>query len=514
MLDGASNRLDSIWATLHGEKGDLIERSQAYAAWTVPSVCPYEFQNSSEQIKGSVAVGARLVNHLSHRIADTMFPNDRPFFALSYTPEAEEKLTEEMDEASATAFMTELRNALSRMENAAMRNMNLTAYRPVAVQAIMHQIVTGNAVILRTPTGERVVYGVQDFCTRRDVKGNLLEVILKDNKQFSTLPEHVQADVLAQGNGKRYKPDTKCILYTHFKKEGNRWVQRQAIDDIEIGELIQYKQEDFPVISLTWNLSRGEDYGRGLVEDHAVTFHNIDITTKALIDLVAIAADVVFLVDPSSTLDVEDFNNAPRGSYLPGRDGDVTTPQFNIQADMQILNTFINEWSRELSQSFLLSSAGVRDAERVTAEEIRFYAREIESAFGGLYSKLALNWQQQEAEYLVSQLNFSLYSSNIKAFEVVVTSGLESLSREGQIDMLRLAVSDLQMLQAVPPEVLQHIDKGRFAEYIFRNRGLNLADFIKSEEQVAQEQQAMMQQEAQMQQDQMNQQVAAQAASQ
>lgn len=490
--------LQNIWQTLDGKKGDIISRCEQYAMWTVPSVCPMENEDGAAQSKGNVAIGARLVNHLANRIVDTMFPSDRPFFALALTPEAMNKLTEELDEQENADFQVDLRKATAAAENLAMRELNLTAYRPVAVQAIQHQIITGNVVLHRNEDGSRVVYGIKDFCVQRDIQGSLRKCILKDAKTFGALSDQVQEQL--HEKRPELTDDDEVTLYTYYWLQDSKWHRVQGVEDIILEDTrTSYKTVDLPVLALTWNISRGESYGRGLVEDHAVQFHNIDVSTLAMIDLIGIAADIKFLVDPASQIDIEEWNTAPRGAYLPGRKEDLSTPDYPKRLEIQVIRESINEWSRELAQAFLLNSAGIRDAERVTAEEIRFYARELEAAFGGLYSRLALGWQHKEAEYLISQIDFSTVADGgMTTFDVVVTTGLESLSREGQLDNLRLAVGDLQMLDAVPEDMRQVINKRKFAEFVFTNRGVKLAEFIYSDAELAQQQQEAMAQQQQL----------------
>ena len=485
------------WQTLDGRKGDLLDRCEQYARWTVPSIFPTDdnarSENPEESEKGNVAIGARLVNHLSHRIVDTMFPNDKQFFAVTLPPEAKKKFEADSDEEAKVA----LDAGLIEAENAAMRNLNLTAYRPIAVQAVGLQIVTGNALIYRMPEGDRVVYSVRDFCVTREVSGKLRETILRDSKMFGSLDEELQEAVEANSKAKKYQPDTPVELYTYYWWEGGKWHMRQAIDEIEIEEAkTSYKEEDFPCLVLTWNLGRGDHYGRGLVEDYSVSFHNIDVMTEAMIDLIGVAADIKFLVNDMSSFDVEAWNSAKRGEYVPGKEGDISVPQFKFAVEVQFIGEAIAKLERELAQAFLLSSAGVRDAERVTAEEIRFFAREIESAFGGLYSRLALDWQRREAEYQLSQIDFNSYlPDGSQAFETIITTGLESLSREGKLDALRLAIADLQMLDAVPQELRSAINPIKFAGYIFRNRGVDGDDFLFTQEEYSANQEAAMQQE-------------------
>lgn len=492
----ADTSLAGKWTEMDGLKSDLLERCEQYARWTVPAIFPTDdnaqSENPEESEKGNVAIGARLVNHLSHRIVDTMFPNDKPFFALALTPEAERQFGAEGSPEERQALQAGLMEA----ENAAMRQLNLTAYRPIAVNAVSLQVVTGNACIVRMPDDSRVVYSLRDYSVRRDIGGKLLEIILRDAKKFGSLDEEIQNAVKANGRSKKYEDSTPVELYTHFQWAGGKWYMRQALDEVELEDRERsFNEVDMPCLVLTWNLGRGDNYGRGLVEDYAVTFHNIDVLTAAMIDMIGIAADVKFLVNDTSSFDVDAWNRARRGEYVPGKEGDITVPGFQFGVEVQVIAEAIAKWERELSQAFLLSSAGVRDAERVTAEEIRFFAREIESAFGGLYSRLALDWQKREAEYQLSQISFTTYVDGVQTMDIIVTSGLESLSREGKLDNLRLAIADLQMLDAIPEDVRAAFNPAKFAAYIFQNRGVNAEDFLNTPDEMRQNQEAQTRQQ-------------------
>lgn len=491
-------RLDQLWTSMQAEKGDIERRTETYARWTIPSVCPEDNTAHTEQDKADVAIGPRLVNHLANKIVDTMFPHDRPFFAVALTPDIRRKLREEMGEDSEAQFAETVRTEAAAVEEVAMRKLRLPTYRPQAVEAVKHQIISGNAVIRRLPDDRRSVYGIKDFCIRRDVAGKPLEVLLRDAKTFGALPDDIKQRV--KNVHREYVSDTECVLYTHFKWDGQRWCMTQGVEDVVIKGSTKYKPVDVPFLPLVWNLARGENYGRGLVEDHVTPFHQIDVLTKALIDMVGVMADIKFLVDPASVLDVVELNNSARGSYHQGREGDISTPTQQRTLEVAAVSQIIQSLERELAQSFLLNSAGVRDAERVTAEEIRFIAMELESAFGGLYSRLAIEWQQHEAEYAVSQINFNidLGDSKLSAFEVVVTTGLESLSREGQLDNLRRALSDLQMLDTVPEELRAAINPRKFASFIFTNHTVKWKEFLFTPEEMTANQEAAMQQEQQM----------------
>lgn len=511
--DGYPKSLSNTWETMNANKNDIEARNEEYARWTVPSICPEDASGDQNPRQGNVAIGARLVNSLANRVVDVMFPSDRPFFSLPMTPKSERELVKEHggDKEAAGKEMLVIRQMTEGVVNDAMRIMDLTSYRPVAVEAVKHAIITGGCILRRHDDNLRSVYGIKNYACMRDTRGVLTAAILRDSKTFSSLTKEHQ-DMLETIAPGKYKQDAPITLYTYFERTSeNTWITCQGLDDQVLdGSKDTHDNENLPIIDITWSLQSGDNYPRGLVEENQVLFGNIDVTSLAIIDMFGIAADTKFLVNPASMLDVDELNSAPRGSYHAGIPGDVEAVGFKHRAEMEVLINQVQSWERQLAQVFLLMSAVTRDAERVTAEEIRGQARELESAFGGLYSKLALVWQKKEAMYVVNQLR--LEDDALADVDVVVTTGLESLSREGQLDALRLAIADLQMMDTVPEDLRAAIDVRSFAEFVFTNRGVNFGQFVKSKDVIAAEQKAAQEREQQMMQQQSQMDAASKAA--
>ena len=63
--------------------------------------------------------------------------------------------------------------------------------------------------------------------------------------------------------------------------------------------------------------------------------------------------------------------------------------QTDKQYDLRVVVDAIQRFEERMSFAFLLNAAVQRDAERVTAQEIRYMANELETALGGVYSLLS-----------------------------------------------------------------------------------------------------------------------------
>ncbi len=481
-----NNELSLRWDAMELEKGDLVERSREYARWTIPSVLPDENSDGQER-KSSVEIGATVVNHLSNRIVDVLFPIARPFFTVVLNDDTQIELEKEMGKADAGKMRETIHDAMRKIENKAMTTMNLSVYRPMAIEIAKHLIVTGNAMMRRMKDGTRIQYGIDRYCLARTAVGKVHEVLLKDVKMFSAFSEAVQAEIKAVHPS--MKADDKITLLTHYKLTKGRWHIRQEADGVMIGKATWQSEADFDLIPLVWNLAHNESYGRGLVEDKAASFHKIDVLSECETELFAIISDVKLLVRPNSVLamQLDSLRDSDRGSYHLGNEGDITVPQWGKQYDLSLIAQAIAASEAKLKEAFLV--ANVRDAERVTAEEIRMIANQLESSFGGLYSRLSVQWQQPEAELALEESKWQTLVTNTDIFDVIVTTGVESLSREGQTDNLRMAIGDMQMLDAVPEELRRAFHPLRFAKFVAANRSVNVLDFLKTEEEMQQDQQ-------------------------
>jgi len=132
----------------------------------------------------------------------------------------------------------------------------------------------------------------------------------------------------------------------------------------------------------------------------------------------------------------------------------------------------------------------VRDAERVTAEEMRQDAAELEIAHGGVYSRFASEWQQKVARESTKAVGEDMGD----VVEPQILTGMDSISRVGEMQAVHQFVQDIAILQNLPDEALAILDLKRYAEYSALNRGVEENAFVKTEGQMMAEQQA--QQEA------------------
>lgn len=493
-----SGSLAKRWTQLDTARSSMIRRCEEYAMWTLPYLFPPTGSKNTELQGPLSSTGARAVNFLSNKLVMTLF--SQQFFRLSVQVEAMQKLVDAAREGDkeATELLATLDKELIAQEKAAIQALGYNRFRTEATTAAKSVVVLGNSMLYLPEDGNTQVYGLRDYCVVRDLSGNVIEFIMRDQKALSTFSPAI-IEKLRESNKNKYKDEAANVtLYTCVKfNEDGRFHMKQEIEQVPLDSKGIWPKEDLPWIILTWNLIRGEDYGRGLVEDYAGTFHALYELNKALITGVAIASEVKFLVDPTSMLDVKEMNDSPSGSYHSGKEGDVSCVQLNKSLDFGMVEKAVDRLTRDIAQAFLLNSSVPRDAERVTAEEIRYVAQELETAHGGVYSRFAEEWQYRVA-VLILKRNGMKPNERIRP---QILTGLENLSRSGDLDNFRMFMSDLSMLNNVPEEFRAALNPRKLAAFLGNRAGVDYDQFTFTDAEITErqnrEQEAINQQLAQ-----------------
>lgn len=473
------------WTTEDGLRGDILTRCEKYASWTIPHIFPMTDQKDTEQQNSVNGMGAESVNFLSNKLTTTLFSPHSPYFRILM----EEKLLKMAKDANFAE--ADLETALAKAEKECVREQeSAKGLRSSGSLVGKLLIITGNCLVYYNTKGKPIqAFSLRDYVLKRDGEGIVYKIITREKKDYVTLSKKVKEqlpDDYKKGKENSVSgKDEPVTLFTEIRrkldKDGvmtERWEVQQAIDAHDLMATGNYPTKKLPWIPLVWHLNKGDNYGRGLVEDYAGDFHALTTLATALVHGLAILSDIKFLVKPGAVTDVEEFNNSPTGSYHQGKEGDITSPQFNKGTDFAIMNEAIDKYERRISRAFLNGSANRRQAERVTAEELRMDAQDLETSQGGLYSRMVVDWQVPYAILGLADIKFELG----KDFDVQIVAGMDTLSRSGDMDNFRWMLDDLAATQNIPDDIRQGMDPIDLISFIAANRGVDQSKFTKSRE--------------------------------
>lgn len=494
---------------LDGERTERLEASEQFAYFTIPSVFPREDRSDQTKSIGMLdSIGSAVVNHFANKLVTTLFSPNRPFFRMM--PDSRSDVVKDLkkalmngsanDKQKAQGAFDELRTKFTETEKDAVRYLERIGYRTSATVAAKLLIVTGDVVIRSKKDIKSVAYSMRDYVCVKDISGEDVVLIVRDALVYGALTPEQQDNVMqanrAVDSNVTYKASSPVTIYTKLElaKDG-RYIVTQAIDNFDIPEGEEQRmvtKDDSPFTHLSWNLSKGENYGRGLVEDFSGSFHMIDSFTNFQATMGAKMADLKIMVDPASGIDVEQLNSSESGTYIAGKAGDVQNLTTGMDQSLQYLEAIVQSHKRQISAAFLYQTGQTRDAERVTAEEIRENAAELEIAHGGVYSRFAADWQAKAAKEAIVGIGEDMGD----VVEPQIMTGMDSLSRTGEMQSVRIWLNDLTMLNNVPEDVRAWLKAGKFAHYSAIQRGVDHAAFVMSEDEMKAERDRRAQQEA------------------
>lgn len=474
-----------LWTKLNNRRSAMLTRIEGYASLTIPRVMEPlgADENNATVNRDHQSVGAQGVNHLTNRLMLTMFSPSRPFIRMDLDADEKAKLMERGVEEML------IEEATFEGEMKAVRELDNRPVRPTLHEALLNLVVTGN-VLLKLPKGENpTLFGIRDYVVRRSRDGKWRRLIVFRKHEFRDLEPALRDYMQSVKNG-QYREDDEVELYTHVWKEDGRVKETLTVGDHEVtledftGD---YAEEDCPWHPEVWNLRSGAHYGTGHVEDLSSDLAALSVLSKAQVEAAILASEFRWLLRPGAMTTATDMQNSANGAVIPGEKDDLNLLHANIGQTLATIKDTAGDYVRRVGYGFLLNSAVTRDAERVTTEEIRQQALELETALGGVYSRLASTFQLAVAKWLLKAVNVNV---NGTAFKVRIVTGLDALSRNGDLAALRGALGDIASLKALDPAVAAELNMAGIIKGIFMGWGVRPRQFQATEAQKQQRQEA------------------------
>lgn len=467
------------WTQLDGGRQGFIRRCEGFASLTIRKVClPNGYdQNSTDLQHDWQSVGAQSVNHILNKLMLALFAPSRPFGRLDPTPAVLEKLAE------TSTPRAELDEQLAVAESAAVRELDQSASRPKLYETLKHLVVTGN-VLMCLHDSMRVM-GIKTYCVKRDVEGRVMEAVIREEVCFDELDTKIQTELR-----QHFSPDNKVRLYKWIlRNENGKYVMTQWVNDWLLSSSFNgaWPEDQLPYRFLTWDLSDESDYGTGLVEDYAGDFQALSSLSQAQIEGALLSSEYRWLANPAGLTRPEDFQAAANGAVLPGTKGDLELIQADVGNALTVQRSIAQDYIQRIGRGFLLGSAVTRDAERVTAVEMRMQAEELETSLGGAYSRLAVDMQRPIFRWLLKRIKVTFKDTE---FTPVIVTGLDALSRNGDLENMKMWLADMASLATVPQGLLGMLKLDAIAKAFAAARGIKTSELMKSQEEIKAEQDA------------------------
>ena len=468
------------------DRDNYLRRGREASLFTIPTLLPQEsFESSSQITTPFQSVGAEGVNNLSAKLLMSLLPPNAPFFRLVVDDaELEGLLAEQRSEAE---------KALAKIERLVMQEIEVRGLRVPISEALKQLIVTGNVLVYLPPKEQIRVFRLDRYVVKRDSMGNVLKIITKESLSSLSLPERAKDIISDPESEEVYKNHD---LFTCVQWTGSNWKIHQELEGkIVPGSEGSYPKKRCPYIALRFTSMDGEDYGRGYVEEYLGDLKSLESLTQSIVEGSAAAAKVLFLVRPNGTTRVKTLAESPNGAIVTGDDNDVSSLQLGKSQDFAVAQQTIALLQTRLSRVFLMNSSIRRDAERVTAEEIRIAHQELEIALGGVYAVLSQEFQLPLVELLMNKMQKEKKIPKLpdEGLKPLIITGVEALGRGEDLNKLGMF---LQQLSPLGPEVLREINVSDYITRLAGSLGIDTEGLVKTEEEKMLEMKAAQDQQA------------------
>ena len=432
------------------------------------------------------SVGSKCVVGLAAKLMLATLPPQGTFFKLQVR---EDKLGEDLPPEA----RSELDLSLSKMERMVMDYIAASNDRVVIHQALKHLIVSGNALLFMGKDGIKN-YPLTRYVVNRDGNGNVLEIVTKELIGRDVLGFEVPKPQPNTGIDESKGSHTDEVeVYTCVKLENGRWVWYQEVDDMIIpGSRSTAPKNASPWLVLTFNSVDGEQYGRGRVEEFLGDLKSLEGLSQALVEGAAAASKVIFLVSPSSTTKPATIAKAGNGAIVQGRAEDVQVVQVGKTADFSTAAQMAQTIERRLLEAFLVMN--VRNAERVTAEEVRLTQLELEQQLGGIFSLLTTSFliPYLDRTLLVLQRTNELPKLPKDVIRPAIVAGVNALGRGQDREALTMFVQTIA--QTLGPEsLMRFINPLEAIKRLAAAQGIDVLNLVKTEQQLTEDKEMMMQ---------------------
>lgn len=462
-MDAKGNDLDKKQRTLAAEYELLKQDRQPYldkakeaCKYTLPSLIADRDtkKNNKKNVKNiatpNQSVGADGVNNLSAKITTTMLPPNQTFFKFSMDSITIQQQAQ-VEGSDKSKFEQDVNRGLSIIEKNLLDYQEQLGDRVCVGEAIKHQLVTGNVFLVHDPKDGLRYYPLDRFVVKRDYCGNVLKAITEETVGFYSLPKEIQDEVMTKILEKRVEKNNKTdirledeelTLYTGFRRTDKHWTVCQEVEGIKLPSSEgKYPIEICPFMALRYTAIDGESYGRGLIEEYIGDISYLDVLSLAIKQASLAGSKFIMLVNPNGLTKIKHLSEAKNGGFALGRVEDVQPLQANKYYDLQVAQAEADKIEKRLNRIFIMKAAIQRQAERVTAEEIRTMAQDLEEALGNYYSIMCKEFQKAYVKITFHHMKKEkgkLLPDLVrdKDVKLTVTTGLEALGRSSDLNKL------------------------------------------------------------------------------
>lgn len=486
--------LKKEYEQMTGVRGVFVEKARSAAKVSIPTYYPDESvgRNASNTLQQPAQsfVAQGLQNLVSKSLSALLSLEEQTaFFKFEPDPKV---LAEVIQETGYARSFIEIQ--LGNVERAMSRIMLTDKLGYWVSQALFHIFISGN-YLLYVPEDPKLGikgFGLDKFTIERDGEGNVIKILTKEN-----INKHYVDDIL--GEDIKLKDDPKeNVLITKCEMIGDLWEFSQEINEVELKEFSgQFKE--CPFIPLTFTRLNTNDYGTGLIEMYYGDIMALECLSKLIVEASIESAKIIYQVSRSAGITPRQWSKLRNGDMVVVNeiDRELKAVEVRKSADLAVAHQELSVLKQSLAKVFLQYEQ--RQADRVTAEEIKMTIQQLEQSLGSFYSTMSVELQLPIVKRFISRVKRSKFDEigTLEKYGLtdnpVIVTGLRALGRVNELQ--KLSVFAQTLAQSFGPNALSMIKLSDFANRLASS--LSISDYqnlVKSDEEMQAESQQAQQQ--------------------
>lgn len=498
--------LEERFHSLDAARNRIMDRAREHASYVLPYLMETEDTgyphgtDDNELTELFWHKPGQNANQLANKITGAIFPtNGTPFFEFSIGNKVKElrdagQMSEEEYEA--------LDRLRVRVENDLHNDLQSSNFRSQLQSSILKIIILPADLMYVDNDLKFRGYRIDEFVVRRDISGEIVEIMTRDWVQDDLLPNELRNIPKTPGR-EAYDHFEPYFTQVSWDQKAKKWnvVREFRGQKVDKGE---YKKDALPYFYFQWAHSPGEVYGTSLVEQVFGLIRSGEATAKALVEGLVAGSQGYLAVSPTGITTIEDIYDKPNWSIISARQEDITTIQPNTSSSVVTAEAALRAMEEDLDEAFMTNSSTRLQGERVTAFQVNSVEAERDESLGGMLTFLADNTQRPVIQRLLAirEKNGEL-PKNFKQLldkgyvKLNIKTGLDALGR--QLDTIRLqaVLQTVGSMAQIWPEMAEKINGLNVAEDLIKNSGLDVERYSYSLEKIQETRQAAQQQQLQ-----------------
>lgn len=483
-----------LWGEMTLNRATMLDRKRRLAELTIPSTLTEDYYNAETDslTNGASSLGAQGATNIINKLMLAMFAPGISFLRLDLNYASKQKFMEDL-QLEDDSLLTDV---LANGEREAMKTLEQSGVRPALYEALAHLVCVGDVLMDLSDTSVISFLSLRDFAVKRNRKGKVTKLIMVEKTTVEDLEKDAQQEYMRVNES--CKPCDDVCIYTVVRWASGMYRSSVWVDEVKLSAKHggRWTEENMPYRALTWRLPIGQSYGVSLAEDYANDFVVHDSVCESMADGAVLASQFRWACNPTGITDPVDVENSRNGAVIPAAKEDLNLIFANIGQQLATVQGVEEMYARRLGRGFLMNTAVTRNAERVTVEEMRIQANELEQGLGGVYSRLAIDMQGPIGRWALRRAKINIRGT---AIEPTIITGLDALSRSADLERMMGFLQDLSNLASIPEDIRMRLNETTIMAEMAAGRGVDRGKFIATEEVYAQRVQQRAEQQAQQQ---------------